>query len=119
MLLQPLGSKWLNVEALTHFARALGAARSGDPEAALPDVHHLGVLRDAIKQAKSDYWANEVEVMRLTSLAWSALAQQNSVEALDLMRAAADVVAACSEEAAAYTRRLARSARTVVVPMAP
>jgi tetratricopeptide (TPR) repeat protein len=91
MGLQPPGSKWLNVEALTHFAWALGAARSGAPDAALRDVHHLGELRDAIKQAKSDYWATEVEVNRLGAAAWTAWAQGQPEEALRLMRSAADM----------------------------
>jgi tetratricopeptide (TPR) repeat protein len=75
---------------MTHFARALGAARSGDPAAAEGDIDKIAALRDTLKAAKNDYWANEVEVMRLSSLAWAALAQQKSDEALDLMRQAAD-----------------------------
>ncbi len=90
-MLQPLGSKWMNVEALTHFARALGAARSSDPDAAMRDVQRLGALRDAIKQAKNDYWATEVEVSRLGAAAWTAWAQGKPEEALGLMRSAADM----------------------------
>lgn len=91
MTLQPPGSKWLNVEALTHFARALGAARSGDPDAALRGVQDLGVLRDMIKRAKNDYWATEVEINRLGAAAWTAWAQGKPDEALSLMRRAADI----------------------------
>jgi tetratricopeptide (TPR) repeat protein len=91
MMLQPLGSKWMNVEALTHFARALGAARSGEPDAAMRDVQRLGALRDVVKQAKSDYWATEVEVSRLGAAAWTAWAQGKPAEALGLMRSAADM----------------------------
>jgi tetratricopeptide (TPR) repeat protein len=90
MMLQPPASKFLNAEALTHFARALGAARSGDPDAAMRDVQQLGVLRDAIKRAKNDYWATEVEVSRLGAAAWTAWAQGKPEEALSLMRSAAD-----------------------------
>jgi len=91
MGLQPPGSKYVNVEALTHFARALGAARSGDPEAAMRGVQDLGALRDLIKQAKHDYWATEVEVSRLGAAAWTAWAQSKPEEALSLMRSAADM----------------------------
>jgi tetratricopeptide (TPR) repeat protein len=76
--------------ALTHFARGLGAARSGDPAASEKDAQELARLRDALKAAKSDYWAGEVEVSRLGVAAWTALAQGKRDEALTLMRSAAD-----------------------------
>src|SRR5499427_2419822 len=38
--------------AMTHFARALGAARSGDPDAAQRDVERITTLRDDLKAAK-------------------------------------------------------------------
>ena len=88
---QPTQSKFPFTEAMTHFARALGAARSGDPAAAQKDVEEIATLRDALKAAKNDYWANEVEVMRLASLAWVALAEKRNDEALGLMRQAADI----------------------------
>src|SRR5205814_3887136 len=47
-------------------------------------------LRDALKAAKSEYWATEVEVSRVGVAAWTALAQGKSDEALTLMRGAAD-----------------------------
>ncbi len=89
--LEPSTSKFPFTEAMTHFARALGAARSGDPAAAQKDVERTAALRDELRAAKSDYWANEVEVMRLASLAWVALAQTKNDDALALMRQAADI----------------------------
>jgi len=75
---------------MTHFARALGAARSGDPAAAQKDTARIAALRDQLKAAKNDYWANEVDVMYLASVAWIALAEKNDA-ALELMRQAADI----------------------------
>src|SRR5712691_7364945 len=89
--LVPVPSKFPFTEAMTHFARALGAARSGDPGAAQKDVERIAALRDELKAAKNEYWANEVEVMRLASHAWVALAQKRAAEALVLMRQAADL----------------------------
>ena len=89
--LSPSPSKFPFTGAMTHFARALGAARSGDPAAAQKDAEQIAALRDELKAAKNEYWANEVEVMRLASLAWVALAQKNADEALGLMRRAADI----------------------------
>jgi tetratricopeptide (TPR) repeat protein len=89
--LAPSSSNFPFTEAMTHFARALGAARSGDPAAAQKDIETIAVLRDRLKAAKNEYWANEVEVMRLASVAWVALARENGDEALALMRQAADI----------------------------
>ena len=46
--LQVRPSKLAHADAITHFARALGAARSGDPEAAKADVAKLAELRDKL-----------------------------------------------------------------------
>ena len=89
--LAPSSSNFPFTEAVTHFALALGAARSGDPAVTQKDIEMIAMLRDRLKAAKNEYWANEVEVMRLTSVAWVALARKNGDEALDLMRQAADI----------------------------
>jgi tetratricopeptide (TPR) repeat protein len=90
--LKPVPSKNPYTEAMTHFARALGAARSGDPAAAQNDIEKIAALRDELKAAKkNDYWANEVEVMRLASVGWVSLAQKKDNEALEAMRQAADI----------------------------
>jgi len=89
--LQPAPSNFPFTMAMTHFARALGAARSGNPAAAQADVERITALREDLKAQKNAYWANEVEVMRLSSAAWVALAQNKSSEAVELMRQAADI----------------------------
>jgi len=89
--LEPSTGKYPYTEAMTHLARALGAARSGDPASAQTDAERIAALRDELKAAKNEYWANEVEVMRLASLAWVALAQKKSNDALAFMRQAADI----------------------------
>jgi tetratricopeptide (TPR) repeat protein len=84
-------SAYPQTEALTHLARALGAARSGSPAAARADAARITALRDQLTLAKNDYWAKEVEVMRLAALAWTVFAEKNSGEGLVLMRQAADI----------------------------
>ena len=91
MALEPQPSQFPFTVALTHFARGLGAARSGDAAAADKDVQELARLRDALKAAKNEYWATEVEISRLGVAAWTALAQGRHDEALRLMRTAADI----------------------------
>jgi hypothetical protein len=88
--LAPLQSKFPFTEALTHQARAIGAARMGDVPSAKADLEQIALRRDALREAKNDYWATEVEVMRLSGAAWIALAEQKGDDALGLMRQAAD-----------------------------
>jgi tetratricopeptide (TPR) repeat protein len=76
---------------MTYFSRALGAARSGDPVAAEKDVGELARIVAALKAAKNDYWATEVEVQRMGVAAWTAYAKGNKEEALTLMRSSADL----------------------------
>ncbi len=90
MKLSPITNNLHYTEALTRFARAIGAARSGDPASAEKEVEQLARLRDALKAAKNEYWVTEVEVSRLAASAWAALASGKKEEALKLMRNAAD-----------------------------
>jgi tetratricopeptide (TPR) repeat protein len=91
MKLQPITNNFHYTEAQTRFARALGAARSGDPASAEKEVQQLARLRDALKTDKNAYWATEVEVSRLAAGAWTALASGKKEEAVKLMRSAADM----------------------------
>jgi tetratricopeptide (TPR) repeat protein len=91
MQLQPRASRFPQTEAMTYFARALGAARNGDPVAAEKDVGELARIVAALKAAKDDYWATEVEVQRLGTAAWTAYAKGSREEALTLMRSAAEL----------------------------
>src|SRR5262249_49229779 len=89
--LKPLGSPWLPAEGITHFARAMGAARSGDTAAAKVDLQKLQDLRTQLENAKQSYWAEQVEIQVLASTAWLANAGGNRSEAQKYMRAAADL----------------------------
>jgi tetratricopeptide (TPR) repeat protein len=91
MQLQPQPTKFLFTDAITHFARALGAARSGDPAAAEKDAEELTRLHQALQDAKNNYWATEVEIQRLAVAGWIALAQGKTEDAQKFMRAAADL----------------------------
>jgi len=89
--LQPPGSSYPFVEAITYFARSVGAARSDDLAAARKDAEQLESIHKALLAAKNNYWATEVEVQRLAAAGWIALGERKSEEALKFMRAAADL----------------------------
>ena len=89
--LTPVESKFPYTDAIVYFARALGAARSGDGAAAEKDVEALRRLHGALVEAKNMYWATEVEVSGLTALGWILLARGNAREAEERMRQAADM----------------------------
>jgi hypothetical protein len=78
------------VMAVSHFARALGAARSGRPEAAAADVAKLTELAEKLREAKDAYWAEIVDIQRQVAAAWVLHAQGKYDEALKAMSAAAD-----------------------------
>ncbi len=78
------------VQAMTHFARALGAARAGNPDAAKADIAKLTVLRDKLRDAKDAYWSGQVDIQAQVANAWVLNAEGKAEEALKAMSAAAD-----------------------------
>jgi tetratricopeptide (TPR) repeat protein len=89
--LEPRGSQFPQAEAITYFARAMGAARSGDLAAAERDLGKLGELRAALENANQSYWATQIEIQMLAASAWIAAAKGEKESALKFMRTAADL----------------------------
>ncbi len=83
-------NRFPHVMAITHFARALGAARSGKPDAAKADIAKLAELRDTLREAKEAYWAEQVSIQHQVASAWLLDAQGKHEDALKAMSAAAD-----------------------------
>src|SRR5438477_1041447 len=88
--LQVRPSPLTNVQAITYFARALGAARSGNPEAARIDIAKLAELRDKLRDAKDAYWSEQVDIQRQVATAWVLYAEGKQEDGLAAMSAAAD-----------------------------
>ena len=88
--LQVRPSKFAYADAMTHFARALGAARLGQLEAARADIAKLAELRDKLRQVKDAYWAEQVEIQWQVATAWVLYAEGKHDDALKAMSAAAD-----------------------------
>jgi len=88
--LQVNPSPFPHVDAITHFARAIGAARSGTPAAAGPDVERLAALREKLVEMKDAYWAEQVDIQRRVATGWIAFAEGRRDEGITILRAAAD-----------------------------
>lgn len=82
--------KFPQAESILVFARALGAARTGDVEAARRDEARLRALKEAMVAAKTPYWPTQTDFQVQAVQAWIARAEGRTDEALKLMRAAAD-----------------------------
>jgi tetratricopeptide (TPR) repeat protein len=87
---------WRAAEAMTHFARAIGASRSDDTAQAQGEIDTLAVLETSLRQAGGPqaYWAGQVTILRLAATGW-----------LDRMRGdTADALRSSSEAAAMEDR---------------
>ena len=89
--LEPLASPYPYTDAMTYFARGLGAAHSKDIAAAQSAVASLAELHDKLVNAKETYWAYQVEIQRQEVAAWLAFAQGHADAALAGMRSAAEL----------------------------
>ena len=97
--LKASSSPFPQADAVTHFARALGAARNGNPAAATPDITQLAALRDKLAAAKDEYWREQVEIQRRVALAWTTFASGRRDEGIALLREAADAEDATDKSA--------------------
>ncbi len=68
----------------------MGAARSGNPNAAKADIAKLVELRDKLREAKDAYWSGIVDIQQQVASAWVLHAEGKYDDALKLMSTAAD-----------------------------
>jgi hypothetical protein len=87
--LTPLAGTFPATEAITWFARAIGAARSGNTAEATTSAEKLAPLRDRLVSAKDSYWADIVDIQSKLALGWAKYAQGQREEGLTLVREAA------------------------------
>jgi tetratricopeptide (TPR) repeat protein len=81
--------KFPQAESIVWFARGIGAARSGNVADAGKSLARIEALRDALKAAKNNYWAEQSDIQRLAVSAWIARAEGRNEDAVALMRQAA------------------------------
>ena len=78
-------------DAMTWFARGLGAARLGQAAAANESATALEQIRERLLNAGENYWAQQVQIQALGVGAWAALAAGKKEEALRQMKSAAEL----------------------------
>lgn len=83
-------SRFPHADAMTWFARGLGAAHTGDLTLARSAIEALQQLEAQLAKAGESYWAEQVAIQRLGVSAWTALKEGRTDEALTTMRSAAD-----------------------------
>ena len=78
-------------DAITWFARGLGAARVGRAAAADEAVIALQRIQAGLAKSNEAYWARQVEIQERAVSAWAALARGDRQAALRRMRSAAEL----------------------------
>jgi len=87
--LVPVETPFPQTAAMTHFARALGHARSGRPAAASGDIDALRRLAERLRGTDA-YWAEQLDIQRIAAEGWVAFASGRREDGLRLLREATD-----------------------------
>ena len=80
-------------EAVTWFARGIGAVRTGNVQAGREAEARLAGLRDASDRMGEELFERQTEILRLGVAAWLAHAQADTAQSLELMQQAVDLEA--------------------------
>ena len=78
------------IDAMSHFARAIGAARSGNVDAAKADADALAAIRDKLAAPRTTTGPSKVDIQHKGALAWIAFAEKREADAVKLMHDAAN-----------------------------
>lgn len=89
--LVPRPGSYPYTEALTHLARALGAAHRGHADTIKASIDALQRITDTLTGQKETYWAEQTEIQRREAVAWLALTEGRGIDAVAAMRVAAEM----------------------------
>ena len=96
----PWGKRFLNCDSITHFARAIGAVRSGQLDAARAELVHQERVFEELRAGQGPpYWVAQAETQLLATQAWLEFASKNTDSAIGLMRRAVELEASTDKEA--------------------
>ena len=88
--LEPNPSPYPHTDAITYFARGLGAAHLKHITAARSAINSLEQIHGKLVGMKEAYWANQVEIQRQEVVAWLAFSEGKPKEALTGLRVAVE-----------------------------
>jgi carboxylesterase type B len=88
--LEPKPSPFPYAEAMTYFARALGAAHTGDVARVKSARDSLEAIHKRLVAQNEPYWAEQVSIQQLEADAWLDHAEKRDSSALAKMREAAN-----------------------------
>ena len=83
-------NRFRNVEALVHYARAIGAARAGDVAAARRSADEIASIRKAMPATRDYDWSGSIGAQWEAATALIAWAEGKKAEGIRLLRVAAD-----------------------------
>jgi hypothetical protein len=89
--LTPRETPFPYTEAMTWFARGLGAARLEQLPTAHESASALKQIEERLLKTNENYWAGQVEIQEVEVNAWTALAEGKKEDALRQMKAAAEL----------------------------
>jgi len=99
------GTQFPAAQSISYFARALGAARSGNAAAARAEIADLDEIEAKLAAANDDYWAGQTRVQKQAAIAWVMFSEGQRGEAIAAMHKAADLDDA-SEKTVAMENKL-------------
>jgi hypothetical protein len=83
-------NRFRNVEALVHYAKAVGAARAGDAAAARRSAEQISAIREALPATRDYDWSGSIGAQLEAARALAVYAEGKKEEGLRGLRAAAD-----------------------------
>ena len=87
--LAPKASAFPYTEAMTYFARALGASHTGDLAKAKVAIDSLSQIQERLSAKGEVYWAKQVAIQQLGARGWLEFAEKHESDALAHLREAA------------------------------
>jgi tetratricopeptide (TPR) repeat protein len=83
-------NRFPNVEALVHYAKAIGASRAGDVAAARRSAEEINAIRKALPTTRDYDWTGSINAQWEAATALIAFAEGKKEEGLGLLRTAAE-----------------------------
>ena len=87
----PRATPFPHTEAITWFARGLGAARLGQTKSAYESEAALRRIRERLSDSGETYWALQVQIEETEVAAWATFADGKREEGLSQMKSAAEL----------------------------